>query len=110
MILVVLALAAGGADPVTDLIDTAEARMSPGTCGAGVTCPAPVSYRIRDGNGANTAADPTSKDRAFADDGTYCGVVGDKYCLSRPRLHLRALLPGGSDGGTVKMDSPLPHR
>ncbi|MET4896075.1 hypothetical protein RN629_02750 [Sphingomonadaceae bacterium jetA1] len=31
-----------------------------------------------------------SKARAFADDGTYCAVVGDKYCLSTPHTLFRA--------------------
>ena len=30
-----------------------------------------------------------SKTRAFANDGTYCAVVGDKYCRSKPRTLLR---------------------
>ncbi|MCT8001382.1 hypothetical protein NZL82_05760 [Sphingomonas sanguinis] len=30
-----------------------------------------------------------SKARAFANDGTYCAVVGDKYCLSKPRTLFR---------------------
>ncbi|WP_230481125.1 hypothetical protein [Sphingomonas sp. Leaf21] len=30
-----------------------------------------------------------SKARAFANDGTYCAVVGDKYCTSKPRTLFR---------------------
>lgn len=31
-----------------------------------------------------------SKARAFANDGSYCAVVGDKYCRSKPRTLLSA--------------------
>lgn len=33
-----------------------------------------------------------SKARAFANDGTYCAVVGDKYCTSKPRTLFRAAI------------------
>ncbi|WP_294239781.1 hypothetical protein [uncultured Sphingomonas sp.] len=33
-----------------------------------------------------------SKSRAFANDGTYCAVVGDKYCTSKPRTLFRAAI------------------
>ncbi|GAM02047.1 hypothetical protein SP5_072_00290 [Sphingomonas parapaucimobilis NBRC 15100] len=33
-----------------------------------------------------------SKARAFANDGTYCAVVGDKYCTSKPRTLFRTAI------------------
>ncbi len=33
-----------------------------------------------------------SKARAFANDGSYCAVVGDKYCTSKPRTLFRTAI------------------
>ncbi|MDQ1158328.1 hypothetical protein QE385_002655 [Sphingomonas sp. SORGH_AS 950] len=45
----------------------------------------PSPYRL--GPDRTSAID--SKSRAFANDGTYCAVVGDKYCTSKPRTLFR---------------------
>lgn len=108
MFLLVLALGIAGTDPITDLIDTEHAKLGPADCTTSSGCAAPVSYRVDDAD--SDAVDVTSKDRAFADDGTYCNVVGDKYCVSQPRLRLHAGLPAAGGGGYIRMAPLLPHR
>jgi hypothetical protein len=105
MLPLVLALITSASDPITDLIDTEHAKLGSTECAG--SCAAPVSYRVEDDDGPS--ADVTSKDRAFADDGTYCNVVGDKYCVSQPRLRLHAGLPASGSGGYVRMAPLLPH-
>ncbi|MEK9209835.1 MULTISPECIES: hypothetical protein [unclassified Sphingomonas] len=61
-------------------------RLTP-ACATGA-CPGtakPSPYRLAQDHG--TPID--SKARAFANDGTYCAVVGDKYCRSKPRTLFR---------------------
>ncbi|WP_343525838.1 hypothetical protein [Sphingomonas sp.] len=55
-------------------------------CG-GVSCASarPSPYRL----GRDSTVPIDAKARAFANDGTYCAVVGDKYCTSKPRTLLR---------------------
>ena len=103
----VLALAAAQSDPITELMDGEHAKLAPAECSGAATCAPPLSYRV-DGDGGSGDA-ITSKDRAFAEDGSYCNVIGDKYCVSQPRLRLHAGLPAGGDGGYVRM-APLVKR
>lgn len=78
--------------PVAVDTDLAAFKLSPSdvrrTCVSGACTPQPreEDYRVP------SEADPlarTSKDRAFAADGTKCAVVGDKYCTSRGRTIFR---------------------
>lgn len=75
-----LVLLAAAPDPSTLLMQNAAGRLTPGCVGSDCQ---PVKrrspYRIVVDDETHA---PTSKDRAFADDGTYCQVVGDKYCTS----------------------------
>ncbi|HJO64656.1 hypothetical protein [Sphingomonas sanguinis] len=48
----------------------------------------PSPYRLAPDHGV--AVD--SKARAFANNGTYCAVVGDKYCTSKPRTLFRTAI------------------
>ncbi|MGE7206425.1 hypothetical protein ACQKJZ_12170 [Sphingomonas sp. NPDC019816] len=52
------------------------------------TCP-PVAKRSPYRLAQDNPMPIDSKTRAFANDGTYCAVVGDKYCRSKPRTLLR---------------------
>lgn len=64
--------------------------------------PLPVSYSLPNPKRCTDACaeqyrlpleaddDPTSKDRAMAQDGTRCNVVGAKRCLSKRRTILRS--------------------
>lgn len=82
MLVLAMLLATGTAEDANlrALVDQAEARMRLPECRTRSCRAAPATrYRLA-GYQADIA--PGSKDRAFADDGTYCGVVGDKRCLS----------------------------
>ena len=48
----------------------------------------PSRYRLAPSHGVSA----DSKSRAFANDGTYCAVVGDKYCTSKPRTLFRTAI------------------
>jgi hypothetical protein len=82
MLILVALLATGTAEDVNlrALVDQAELRMQVPECQV-QSCRTNPSKRYRLTNYQPDIA-PGSKDRAFADDGTYCGVVGDKRCLS----------------------------
>jgi len=41
---------------------------------------------------AGSSAPIDSKSRAFANNGSYCAVVGDKYCTSKPRTVFRTAI------------------
>lgn len=45
-------------------------------------------YRLN----AGSTAPIDSKSRAFSNNGTYCAVVGDKYCTSKPRTVFRTAI------------------
>ena len=60
-------------------------RLTHGCGAAACTRARPSPYRLE----RDSTVPIDAKARAFANDGTYCAVVGDKYCTSKPRTLLR---------------------
>lgn len=80
-ILLLLAATHGSGDVMVTL-PRLTAACAPGGCSS-----APRSSRYRLAQDRGVPID--SKARAFANDGSYCAVVGDKYCTSKPRTLFR---------------------
>jgi hypothetical protein len=109
MVVLLLALSMmASADPVADLVERAQTRLSVSDCADNDRCTATDTFRVPGDDDGLVAI--TAKDRAFSDDGSYCGVVGDKQCLSRPRLRFHASLPGQGALGPIQMSPILPRR
>lgn len=102
MLAAVLMLVAGSADQDAQaMIARAAQRLRVGECGA-QPCAAPrkPSYRL---TGYSGDQGPDAKGRAFANDGSYCDVVGDRICPAGRHAILRS---GETPGETIAGNLP----